>query len=394
MMHEFLIAHRAELERRCREKVLARSGRSPNKQQLEQGIPMFLNQLIRTLEAEHRGTTGEALAISGSSLGEAHQHPELGVTAAIHGADLLALGYSINEVVHHYGDLCQAVSDLSIDLNEKFELHEFRTLNRCLDNGIADAVTGFSEHRDLVIADEQALEANERLGFFAHELRNYLHTAMLALAAIKSGNVGLNGSTGGVLDRSMVGLRGLIDRSLAEVRIGPGMILRRAVFNLANFIGEVQNSFSLEADLLKCNFHVKQTPAILMVDADKDLLFSALGNLLQNAFKFSGKGGVVTLSVESKDDRIRINVKDSGPGMSIEDTQGIFLPFTQSGANKSGLGLGLSIAQRSIEANDGLLTVESQPGQGCVFTIDLPRQSVTPEDVPNATTVKGQCEDR
>ena len=80
--------------------------------------------------------------------------------------------------------------------------------------------------------------------------------------------------------------------------------------------------------------------------------------------------------------------------MSMEDTQGIFLPFTQSGTNKSGLGLGLSIARRSVEANDGLLTVESQPGQGCVFTIDLPRRSVTQEDVPNAATVKGRCEDR
>ncbi|MFZ6776310.1 sensor histidine kinase [Undibacterium sp. Ji83W] len=379
MMHEFLIAHRAELERRCREKVLARPGRSHNKQQLEQGIPMFLDQLIRTLQAEHRGIMTEALAVSGSPLGDPHQHAELGVTAAIHGADLLTLGYSINEVVHNYGDLCQAVSDLSIDLNEKFEVSEFRTLNRCLDNGIADAVTAFSEHRDLVIADEQALEANERLGFFAHELRNYLHTAMLALAAIKSGNVGLVGSTGGVLDRSMVGLRGLIDRSLAEVRIGPGMTLHRAVFNLANFIGEVQYSSSLEAELLKCDFNVEPTPEMLMVDADKDLLFSALGNLLQNAFKFSGKGGVVTLNVDATADRIRINVKDSGPGLSKEDARDIFLPFTQSGSNKSGLGLGLSIARRSVEANDGLLTVESQQGQGCMFTIDLPRQSIPAE---------------
>ncbi|MFZ6719094.1 sensor histidine kinase [Undibacterium sp. Ji49W] len=374
MMHEFLIAHRAELERRCREKVLARSGRSPNKQQLEQGIPMFLDQLIRTLKAESRGNMVEALAVSGSALGDPRRYAELGVSAAIHGADLLTLGYSINEVVHNYGDLCQAVSDLSIDLNEKFDVIEFRTLNRCLDNGIADAVTAFSEHRDLVIADEQALEANQRLGFFAHELRNYLHTAMLALAAIKSGNVGLTGPTGGVLDRSMVGLRGLIDRSLAEVRIGPGMMLHRAVFNLANFIAEVQCSYSLEAELHKCNFNVEQTPSILMVDADKDLLFSALGNLLQNAFKFSGKDGVVTLGVDATVDRIRINVKDSGPGLGKDAARDIFQPFTQSGSNKSGLGLGLSIARRSVEANDGLLTVESQLGQGCVFTIDLPRQ--------------------
>ncbi|MBI1771522.1 MAG: HAMP domain-containing histidine kinase [Burkholderiales bacterium] len=377
MMHDFLIANRAELERRCRDKVSARPNRSPpNKQQLEQGIPLFLDQLIRTLQAENQGAIAEALAVSGPSSGDAGRHAELGVSAAIHGADLLTLGYSINEVVHNYGDLCQAVSDLSIDLNQKFEISEFRTLNRCLDNGIADAVTAFSEQRDFVIADEQALETNERLGFFAHELRNHLNTAMLALTAIKFGNVGLTGSTGAVLDRSLVGLQRLIDRSLAEVRVGPGMTLHRSVFSLANFIGEVKYSASLEAEMLNCSLHIEQTPSILMIDADKDLLFSALGNLLQNAFKFSGKDGIVTLSVDAGAERIRINVKDSGPGLSAEAARDMFQPFTQSGTNKSCLGLGLSIARRSVEANGGLLTVQSKLGEGCMFTIDLPRRSV------------------
>jgi signal transduction histidine kinase len=375
MMHDFLFANRRELERRCREKVLARPDRAPNKAQLEQGIPMFLDQLIRTLRAESRGAMAVSLAVSGPASGDPDLRAELGTSAAIHGADLLLLGYSINEVVHDYGDLCQAVSDLSIDLGEKFETEEFRTLNRCLDNGIAGAVSAFSDKRDLVIADEQALETNERLGFFAHELRNHLNTALLALAAIKSGNVGLTGATGGVLDRSLVGLRGLIDRSLTEVRIGPGMTLHRSVFSLANFIGEVKYSAALEAELSQCSFQVESVSAMLMVDADKDLLFSALGNLLQNAFKFSGQNGVVRLSVDADTDRIRINVTDNGPGMSAEATQNIFLPFTQSGSNKSGLGLGLSIARRSVEANGGALTVKSALGLGCVFTIDLPRRN-------------------
>lgn len=393
MMHDFLITNRGELERRCREKVSARPDRSPNKQQLEQGIPMFLDQLIRTLRAESLGATATSLAVSGPASGNPCLHAEVAVSAGIHGADLLMLGYSINEVVHDYGDLCQAISDLSIDLNEKFEIEEFRTLNRCLDNGIAGAVTAFSEKRDLVIADEQALETNERLGFFAHELRNHLNTALLALAAIKSGNVGLTGSTGAVLDRSLVGLRGLIDRSLAEVRIGPGMTLRRSIFSLANFIGEVKYSAGLEAELLKCSFHVEPISSILMIDADKDLLFSALGNLLQNAFKFSGKDGVVMLSVEADVDRIRIKVSDSGPGLGVEAARNMFLPFTQCGSNKSGLGLGLSIARRSVEANGGSLTVESTLGQGCVFIIDLPRRNA-PSKTMNFSSARQQPDDR
>ena len=378
MMHDFLIANRRELERRCRDKVSARLNRAPSKPQLDHGIPIFLDQLIRTLQAEDDKQQASSLAISGAATGDPNRLAEQGASAAIHGADLLTLGYSINEVVHDYGDLCQAVSDLSIDLDEKFEIEEFRTLNRCLDNGIADAVTAFSERRDLVIADQQALETNERLGFLAHELRNHLNTAMLALAAIKTGNVGVAGATGGVLDRSLVGLRALIDRSLAEVRIGAGMTLHRSVFSLANFIGEVKYSASLEAAMLRCAFNVDHISPMLMVDADKDLLFSAIGNLLQNAFKFSGAHGVVTLGADASANHIRIWVRDSGPGLSEEASRAMFLPFTQSGSNKTGLGLGLSIARRSVEANGGALTVESKLGEGCVFTIDLPRRATMP----------------
>ena len=377
MLHNFLSAHRRELERRCRDKVLQRPSRAADKQQLEQGIPLFLDQLIRSLQAESEQSEAKGLAISGSAIGEANNHSELGKSAAIHGVDLLTLGYSINQVVHDYGDLCQAISDLSIELDESFEISEFRTLNRCLDNGIAEAVTGFSAQRDMVIANEQAIETNERLGFFAHELRNHLNTATLAVAAIKSGSMGMSGATGAVLDRSLVGLRSLIDRSLAEVRIGPGMTLQRSVFTLANFIDEVKYSATLEAELLDCTFNVESISRLLLLDADKDLLFSALGNLLQNAFKFSGKNGVVTIAVDASADRVRIKVQDSGPGLSENAMSDMFLPFTQSGTNKTGLGLGLSIARRSVEANGGVLTVDSQLGHGCVFIIDLPRKTIS-----------------
>jgi len=142
----------------------------------------------------------------------------------------------------------------------------------------------------------------------------------------------------------------------------------------------VKYSAALEAELLKCSFHAEPVSAMLKVDADKDLLFSALGNLLQNAFKFSGPDGVVRLSVDAGIERIRINVSDNGPGMSAEAAKNMFLPFTQSGSNKSGLGLGLSIARRSVEANGGTLTVTSVLGLGCVFTIDLPRRNPPAEN--------------
>jgi hypothetical protein len=86
------------------------------------------------------------------------------------------------------------------------EVDEFRTLNRCLDSAIASAVTEFGYQRDFAVADKQIVELKERLGFFAHELRNQLCIATLALSIIKQGNVCLGGATGGVLDRALVGL--------------------------------------------------------------------------------------------------------------------------------------------------------------------------------------------
>jgi hypothetical protein len=65
---------------------------------------------------------------------------EIGTSAVAHGASLLGLGYTVDQVVHDYGDLCQSITDLAFERDAPFSVEEFRTLNRCLDNAIADAV--------------------------------------------------------------------------------------------------------------------------------------------------------------------------------------------------------------------------------------------------------------
>ena len=148
---------------------------------------------------------------------------EIGESAALHGKELLQHGFTVEEVVHDDGDVCQAITDLAFERGAAIGIDEFRTLNRCLDNAIATAVTEFGYQHDFAMAGLQADALNERLGFFAHELRNLLCTATLALSIIKEGNVGLTGATGGVLDRALMGLGNLIDRSLADVRATAGM---------------------------------------------------------------------------------------------------------------------------------------------------------------------------
>jgi signal transduction histidine kinase len=98
--------------------------------------------------------------------------------------------------------------------------------------------------------------------------------------------------------------------------------------------------------------------------------------LLQNAFKFTHSGSEVLLKVYAMAERILIEVEDKCGGLPPGNVETMFLPFAQSGADRSGLGLGLSISRRSVEANLGTLNVRDVPASGCVFTIDLPRHSL------------------
>lgn len=376
MMHDFLTANRSELIARCRVKVAQRAPPGVPEKELEHGITVFLEQLIKTLQMEQTSQPMLSRKVSGPAGGGKPALSEIGETAAQHGKELLQHGFTVEEVVHDYGDLCQAITDLAFEQGAVIEIDEFRTLNRCLDNAIANAVTEFGYQHSFVVADQQADALNERLGFFAHELRNLLCTATLALSVIKQGNVGLSGATGAVLDRALVGLGNLIDRSLAEVRMTAGMPAQQQLYSLADFIAEVKLSASLEAQVKGCVLTVSAVDPLLAVDADRDLLLSAAGNLLQNAFKFTHAHSEVTLNAYAVADRILIDVEDHCGGLPPGDAEKMFLPFTQSGADKSGLGLGLSISRRSVEANGGILSVRNMPGTGCVFTIDLPRHTM------------------
>lgn len=382
MLHEFLDANRAELIDRCRLKVSQRHAPKATSTELEHGIPAFLEQLIKRLRLEQAPEQPRNRAIrTPAGAKEQGGLDEMRDTAARHGRELLLQGFTIDQVVHDYGDLCQVITQMAEDRGASIQVDEFRTLNRCLDDGIADAVTEFSSRRDVLIESKAAHGLTERLGFLAHELRNHLHTATLALTAIRSGNVGLAGATGAALDRSLIGLSNLIDRSLADVRGTAGMLPQPREISLAEFISDVSISAALEARARECELVVREVDPGLAVEVDRDLLSSALGNLLQNAFKFTEHGTRVSLSVREDAGRILIDVEDRCGGLPPGDAEKMFLPFEQMGEDRSGLGLGLSISRRSVEANNGVLRVRNVPGTGCIFTVDLPR-CVPREPVP------------
>ena len=372
MLHEFLTTNKADLIARCRIKVARRLAPKVAGTELAHGIPRFLDQLIKTLEVEQTSEPMRSRRVSGPA-GGGTVVSEIAATAALHGRELSEQGFTVDQVVHDYGDLCQAIADLAFERGVPIQVDEFRTLNRCLDNGIADAVTEYAFQRNSLVESNSVKALNERLGILAHELRNLVHTATLAVMAIKAGNVGATGATGALLDRSLIGMRNLIDRSLADVRITAGMPPRARLISLAEFVADVKISASLEAHARQCEFTVGEVDAGLGLDVDREMLFSAVGNLLQNAFKFTHRHTEVSLNAYAAADRIRIDVEDHCGGLPPGAAEDMFLPFKQSGEDRSGLGLGLAICRRSVEANNGVLKVRDVAGSGCVFTIELPR---------------------
>jgi hypothetical protein len=186
VLHEFIAANRLEIIRRCRAKVATRSVPPPTEAEIGHGVPVFLDQLIDALRF---GQT---------------KSPEISMSAIKHGHELLRQGFTVSQVVHDYGDVCQAITELAVELNAPISTADFRTLNRCLDDAIAGAVTEYGRERNQSGVDGESARGTERLGFFAHELRNLLNTSLMAFEVLKTGNVGVGGSTGTVLHRSLL----------------------------------------------------------------------------------------------------------------------------------------------------------------------------------------------
>ena len=187
MLHEFLTSNRQLLISRCREKVAKRFEPTETPATIDHGVPLFLQQLVETLRDEQNTD------IRSVDSEPAPAPTEIGRAAALHGAELLRQGFSVDQVVHDYGDVCQSVTALAVEQEVPISTDEFRTLNRCLDNAIADAVASFGSARQTSI-DRQAETLQQRLVVFAGEHRRLIEIAIQSLAAVKTGNIGISGA--------------------------------------------------------------------------------------------------------------------------------------------------------------------------------------------------------
>lgn len=353
MFYEFITMHREAIIAKTRQRVSTRAWPPPSTVELENGVPLFLTQLSETLRLESTASPFSSTAI--------------GTSATRHGSDLLALGFTVSQVVHDYGDICQAVTELAHEQGVPITASEFQVLNRCLDTAIADAVT---EHARITAAAQLSGEL-ERAGLLMHELRNKLNTSLFAFDVLKRGTVGVSGSTGGVLGRSLVSMRALVESTLSDIRTAASHHRPEAVAILT-FLHDVEIAARLHADYSGVTLIIEPIDPDLRGYIDAQLLESALINLLTNAFKYSREGGTVTLRAREQNGTLRIEVEDQCGGIP-ETTGDPFRPFgDRRGKDRTGLGLGLSIARKAVRAQKGDITVRNIPGEGCVFVIEVP----------------------
>jgi signal transduction histidine kinase len=363
MLQDFIVANRDKIIDRARQRVSDRSAPKSTDTALEHGVPVLLTQIVDAL------TEARTLHVVG-----APSAPQITDTAAHNGEDLLKNGLTVGQVVKGYGDVCHLVTDLAGEAGVAISAQEFHVFNQCLDEAVAGAVTAYGRQRER----DLAYEGTERLGVMAHEMRNLLNTMTLSFAIIKDGKVGLGGSTGAMLARSISGLCALVDRAVAEVRLEAGKPKLEPI-SMLEFIEEMQVSGAVHADGYGLQLTVHPVDGDLRIAGDWQLLASAVSNLLQNAFKFSRAHGHVSLNTRVTAERVLIDISDECGGLPAGKAENLFRPFTQESADRSGLGLGLPIALSAARANGGDIHVRDIPGTGCVFTIDLPR-------APDATT--------
>ncbi len=354
LLDEFIGAHRDAIVARSRARVSARTCPVPTDAELANGIPLFLDQL------------GDALRLGRSS--SVADHAALSESARKHGGDLLHRGLTIGQVVYDYGDVCQSITELAVELAVPLSGDEFRILNLCVDEAIAGAVTEYAQQRERAIA----AQSTEKLGVLAHELRGALSTVTLAYGSLQTGKVAIGGSTGQLLGRGLLRLAGLIDRSLADVRLDAG-IRNDEEFSVRGFLEEIVIGASMQAQARAIHFFVAPVDDEVTIKGDRPILLAAVSNLLQNAFKFTRRGGTVSLATEVTRDRVFVHVEDECGGLPAGKVEELFAPFSQRGEDRSGLGLGLSICLKAARANGGAMSVRDMPGKGCVFSLGLPR---------------------
>jgi len=328
--------------------------------QLDQGIPTLYEELIEVLR----------ISLEDDSAIARQRFVATTVTASTsrqHAQESYRLGYTVSQLVHGYGCICQGITEYAHEVGAPITSTEFSQLNLCLDVAIAQAVSEFEN----LSLENASREESLRIGFLVHELRNSLSNAMMAHELVKAGGVGAAGATSLILTTSHQQMKHIIDRAITEVRLRAEPTIELNRLQLFSLLSEIESSSQPEANAKKITLQVEADPA-LEVRADRHFMASAVANIVQNAIKFTKPRGSIWIRAFLDRAEAVIEVEDECGGLPGGKTEALFVPYVRGSQQQVGMGLGLSIARRAIVLNGGSLSAKDIPGRGCIFTIRMP----------------------
>jgi signal transduction histidine kinase len=271
-------------------------------------------------------------------------------------------------MIREYGTLREVIYQLIADEAEQVSLQDLGELSNLLLGGICDAAERFAADREGRAKQKSA----EQVGFVAHELRNPLASAQMALMLMRrQDEIAPDSRLARLVERSLTRIGELVGDSMMGARLEGSEILQNEKIDLGELLTDLVGESDSDVEAKHLAIDVAGAAGVT-IENDRKVLSSAFSNLIRNAVKFTREGRAVQVRVNRHDRDITVEVEDECGGIPSTKLETIFDPFIQIGADRSGYGLGLAIAKQAVEACGGSLGVRNLPGKGCVFSVGLP----------------------
>jgi len=271
----------------------------------------------------------------------------------------------IEEVVREYAYVIEEVNTWIGERGEQVSIQDYSFFSIAIFELAAESARRFTEYQ----AKQVARERSEYVAGIAHQLRTPVSTLSLYVQQLERTKGAPDTRAVERLHRTVSRLSRLVDGILRLERFKPEELpVRPETLVPAQVIEELVADYEHEASSKGLRLDISANQSARM-QVDRDLLVDALGNLIQNAIKYTEKG-FVRVTLEEREEGVVFKVEDTGPGIDSERRGELFRPVRPG--KPGGVGLGLSIAFRAAMAQGGTLDVASEPGQGSTFFLRLP----------------------
>lgn len=330
--------------------------------QLRDDLPEVIETAAKSLESDRPSRTEDLLKL-----------------VPKHGEVRFHQSFSLAEVLIEY-DLLRAVvmEQIVTHLGRKIEADEIVSLCGALDLVGRRAILAYVQHQSHQL--QAATEAQSKyLSFLSHDLRGGLNGVFLMIEVLKrelKDQPQLSETVNDLdaMRRTLLETVGTMDRFLHAERFRKGKVqLKPGRIHLKHLLNETVSQFSYQARDKGLQLRI-DAPADCTITSDRELLALILQNLISNAVKYSPKGEVLVTATPDQDGSCTVTVRDEGPGIAPEPLSDLFSAFTRGETHgQPGVGLGLSIAWQAAGYLGAKLRVESTPGQGSTFYVQIPQ---------------------